>query len=114
MIIVLLISLLVDISLIIIDWSTNNDFFFFFLSRNLRILLLEITSIKFLQSTVKNFYSTKHKALQNHIYMLWGYKVYKQKLLQSITIYDYNLSLTHVEIQLKNRFTPSRLDLRYG
>jgi hypothetical protein len=39
---------------------------------------------------------------------------YKQKILQLGVIYDFNLPLTHVQIQLKNKSTMSILDLRHG
>jgi hypothetical protein len=39
--------------------------------------------------------------------------IYKQKFLQLSVIYDFNLLLIYVQIQLKSKFVTSRLDLRH-
>jgi hypothetical protein len=56
--------------------------------------------------------SIKFCKIKLHVMRLQSHR-YKQKFLQPTTIYDFNLLLTHVQIQLKSKSTPSRLDLRH-
>ena len=68
-------------------------------------------------SLIKNHEHKAHtyQSKQNPSYaMKLQSHIYKHKFLQSSTIYNFNFSLTHVQIQLKSIYALSRLDLRHG